>query len=79
MNNFVASNGKNVSRSGTGLLVGNMIFYRDEVDALREFFVAKQDEELGRWRSPDYPDYSIYPASDNLIQVVDEWKRRFRY
>ena len=31
------------------------------IDALREFFRAERDEELGRWRWPENPDYVVYP------------------
>lgn len=30
-------------------------------DALAEFFQHKRDEELGRWRWPENPDYVVYP------------------
>ncbi|MCK2034452.1 hypothetical protein [Microbacterium sp. KSW4-4] len=33
----------------------------DEMDALREFFQHERDEELGRWRWPENPDYVVYP------------------
>ncbi|MDH5133628.1 MULTISPECIES: hypothetical protein [unclassified Microbacterium] len=29
-------------------------------EALREFFQHERDEELGRWRWPDNPDYVVY-------------------
>ena len=32
------------------------------VEALREYFQAKRDEELGRWRDPEYPDYVVYKS-----------------
>jgi hypothetical protein len=33
----------------------------DGINALREFFQAERDEELGRWRWPDNPDCIVYP------------------
>ena len=32
--------------------------------ALREFFQAERDEELGRWRDPENPDMVVYPRPD---------------
>lgn len=29
--------------------------------ALREFFLHERDQELGRWRWPENPDYVVYP------------------
>ncbi|MEI3845356.1 MULTISPECIES: hypothetical protein [unclassified Microbacterium] len=36
--------------------------------ALREFYQAERDEELGRWRWPENPDYVVYP----VIQAAHE-------
>lgn len=42
--------------------------------ALREFFQAERDEELGRWRWPENPDYVVYAPVDysNYVRVLDE-------
>ncbi len=54
MNNFVASNGMSVSQTRKSVVAGTTFLYRNEIDALREFFVAERDKETGRWRSPAY-------------------------
>lgn len=36
-----------------------------------EFFQAKRDAELGRWRWPENPDYVVYVDGDR-VAVVDE-------
>ena len=43
-----------------------------ETQAAREFFQHERDEELGRWRWPENPDYVVYP----VIQSAHE--RAFR-
>lgn len=43
-----------------------------KVDALREFFRAERDEELGRTRFPEYPGYVVYRWSENFINVACE-------
>ena len=40
--------------------------------ALRAFFQAERDEELGRWRDPENPDFVVYPHDDVTITVLDE-------
>lgn len=47
------------------------------VDALREFFQAERDEELGRWRWPKNPDYVIYPDEDGDVVVLGERDGRY--
>jgi hypothetical protein len=38
-----------------------------------EFFQAKRDRELGRWRDPLNPDYVVYLVpSDDMVRVLDE-------
>ena len=32
-------------------------------DKVRAFFQAERDEELGRWRDPENPDYICYPVA----------------
>lgn len=43
----------------------------EKVEALREFFQHERDEELGRWRWPENPDYVVYPKG-NEASVIDE-------
>ncbi len=42
------------------------------VPTLREFFQAERDEELGRWRWPDDPDFVVYAEDDGVHNVVNE-------
>lgn len=42
------------------------------LDALREFFQHERDEELGRWRWPENPNYVVYPDDDGGGCVIDE-------
>lgn len=37
-----------------------------------EFFQAKRDEELGRWRHPQNPDYVVYPLIEDRVRVLRE-------
>jgi hypothetical protein len=43
-----------------------------EMVAWREFFQAERDEELGRWRWPENPDYVVYPDDDGDVIVLNE-------
>ena len=41
--------------------------------ALREYFQAERDTELGRWRWPDDPRYLVFPLKDDdEVRVLDE-------
>lgn len=44
----------------------------DDVQAIREFFRAEEDERLGRIRSEVDPDIVIYPVSTNQIRIIDQ-------
>ena len=53
--------------------------------ALRVFFQAERDEELGRWRDPENPDWITYPSgNEDAVRVFNEreggtsqyWTRR---
>lgn len=48
--------------------------------ALREFFQHERDEELGRWRWPENPDYVVYPDANDprLVTVMRESAARIR-
>ena len=39
---------------------------------LRAFFQAERDEELGRWRDPENPDYVVYPLADGTVMIFNE-------
>lgn len=50
-----------------GYLAASVVF-----DA-EEYFQAKRDADLGRWRWPENPHYVVYPnANDGQVVVVDE-------
>lgn len=65
MDTFTASNGISVKFDG-GLLFGAsthttyVAASESQVQALREFFRAERDEELGRWRHPKKPEWVVY-------------------
>ena len=46
----------------------------DTTNALRAFFQAERDEQLGRWRDPENPDWVVYPVGDDFrhIRVLNE-------
>ncbi len=41
----------------------------NQIDALREFFLHERDQELGRWRWPENPDYVVYPEGTSRLVV----------
>ena len=43
-----------------------------DFEALRAFFQAERDEQLGRWRDPENPDWVVYPHDDVNTTVHDE-------
>lgn len=44
---------------------------------LREFFQHERDQELGRWRWPENPDYVLYPIEGSeSVRVLDERNAR---
>ena len=69
----------------------NGIYTLETTEALRAFFQAERDIELGRWRDPENPDYAVYrtPEEDDedgrCVRVLDEssgeswleWERLF--
>ncbi len=74
---FTASNGMTV-KLGAGSpprVVGRgwsaQLLEPDEV-ALREFFRHERDEELGRWRWPEDPDYVVYPYDDHVCVLYEK-------
>ena len=44
-------------------------------EALREYFQAERDEELGRWRDPQNPDWICYGrgSSRDTVHVINEY------
>lgn len=69
MDKFTASNGLEIDARANGAYYvwegdefGSILSHLnpDEVEALREFFRAEEDERLGRWRWPENPDYVVH-------------------
>ena len=82
---FTASNGHEVHRTelGTIWLKGERALLAGAAKSIREFFLheaetdwqAKRDAELGRWRSPEHPDFVVYGdgvAPFDSVRVLDE-------
>lgn len=40
------------------------------VESIEEYFQAKRDKELGRWRWPENPNYLVYPHEDGDFALV---------
>lgn len=79
MDKFTASNGVTIERKGVAALAVErpmtdrlLNINAERVVALREFFRAERDEELGRWRWPENPDYVVYPDDDGDVIVLNE-------
>lgn len=76
MTEFTASNSYRIELSGGAVSVHNVsgherhVFGRYTIEALREFFQHERDEELGRWRWPENPDYVVYPMPDGRARVL---------
>lgn len=84
MDKYTASNGAQIVLTNAGK-TGYVLVERDddvasaylgfeEMVAWREFFRAERDEELGRWRWPENPDYVVYPDEDGDVVVINEGK-----
>lgn len=80
---FTASNGVEIEITengclGTGGSIGLTFVGPKAVEALREYFQRERDQELGRWRDPDNPDFVVYrmPKRDDelgrAVWVLDE-------
>lgn len=80
MEQFTASNGVPLRRTSHGYLsfstdvdlgvvTGITV---DQEAALREFFQHERDEELGRWRWPEKPNFVVYAEGDGAHSVVNE-------
>lgn len=75
---FTASNGMRVERDHGDVFINKdtpiaSVFLADGTAlALREFFQAERDEELGRWRWPKNPNFVVYAEDDGVHNVVNE-------
>lgn len=70
MEKFTASNGMSVDDTDDAIYFdgrGRILMSSDEMKALREFFRAKEDDRLGRWRWPENPDFIGYPAGTDTL------------
>lgn len=47
-----------------------------EANVIKDFFQHERDEELGRWRWPENPDYVVYPVAGECALVIDEQRGR---
>lgn len=82
MEKFTASNGVKIDQIAANGITGglelkpvwgkNTFVFEEELLALREFFQHERDEELGRWRWPENPNWVIYRKSDDEVTVLDE-------
>lgn len=80
MKEFVASNGYGVvAGDGTGFRLFTPLrgeigvgWIPEERKALREFFAAERDAELGRWRSKEHPEYVVHEHGDGRVRVMRE-------
>lgn len=73
MNDFTARNGAIIHRTPSGkLAIGNYaVLNSHEEQALREFFQHERDQELGRWRWPENPDYVVYTVGDGWLALSE--------
>lgn len=85
---FNASNGIEIEVSPDGYLLGKGDYGSgptyatagpEGIAALREYFTAERDAELGRWRDEESPDYVVYPARAGSITILHEPTGRQRY
>lgn len=73
---FTASNGRKVRDSDhfeTGVRVSGVIWAElsnEQTQALREYFLAERDKELGRWRDPEAPNNVVIPDKERPNRVV---------
>ena len=91
---FTASNGVEVKAiPANGVVDGleltpsfgkGQTVFEEEIQALREFFLHERDQELGRWRWPENPEFVVYPKGtseaepDPGVRVVHEVSGRSR-
>lgn len=87
MEKFTASNGWEL-RSNGAIYSSDRAAYpligKDAVKALRGLFLHERDQELGRWRWPENPDYVVYRKAASAsephpgVRVVHEATGRSR-
>lgn len=57
---------------GVNTLTEDDFINEEDKLALRELFQHQRDEELGRWRWPERPDYLVYPVGEGVVDVIRE-------
>ena len=78
MNSYTASNGVGLTITRDRTVRWRPGIPEDLVSsALREYFQAERDEELGRWRDPENPNIVVYALSmmdgeDRCIRLLNE-------
>ncbi|MBO3663702.1 hypothetical protein [Microbacterium stercoris] len=55
-----------------GQQVGAVTMAASVVDEIRRILDAERDEQLGRWRWPENPDYVVYPRENGSVTVFEE-------
>lgn len=82
---FTASNGVEVWLNRAGVVCAEVLKGDDRVwtEAVREFFLHERDQELGRWRDPQEPDWVAYAgaegAEEGLIVARESTGESHRY
>lgn len=83
MKDYTAKNGAVVKphNHGSGVTLDGIEIMRSELDALREYFGAEEDERLGRWRHPDHPHIYARPMNynPNIIGIVRDTEDGLAY
>lgn len=80
MTEFTASNGAQIILTNSGQTgyvlteneerVSSAYLGFEEMVAWREFEQHRRDEELGRWRWPENPDYVVYPVIQSAHEMA---------
>ena len=55
--------------AGEWAAIRDIVLTTADLEALRAFFQAERDEQLGRWRDPENPDIVCYPVACDLDAV----------
>lgn len=77
---FKASSGRDVEEREDGsVMIGAALGYLSEDAAMdaAEFFQARRDLELGRWRDPHEPDCFALLQENGHVYVYDERRRKY--
>ncbi|PRB08796.1 hypothetical protein [Microbacterium sp. MYb64] len=72
---FKAASGRTINIADDGSLLfgrANGYLSRETAFDAEEYFRAKRDEELGRWRWPINPQFVVYREEDGVFTVLKE-------